>query len=214
MEGPQAPPPKDADLSVDSNASPESPEKRITAEDAANAKAEKEAAMTNLMDEMEASVETQGQWFVKLGTKIQLTDIQREARSRLFGLGKKTVERQVEAGFDDQRVLLLRSVVEGMEGVGDKAHKYKEYTMVTRAGILTHRSLEWKADSIMDGGDIKGYHQPSSIALDRLIDGAKPNSKSGFMEIPEKYPVRHIPGEKGVFLDLFPDMKILIHVMY
>lgn len=49
-------------------------EKRITAQDAEQAKTEKEAAFSKLMDDMEDSVTEQGQYFVKLGGKTDAED--------------------------------------------------------------------------------------------------------------------------------------------
>jgi len=178
-------------------------EKRVTAEEAAKSKAEKEMAMSALMDDMEKSVETQGQWFIKLGARISLTKIQQETRSILLGIGKKTVEKQVEAGFEDQRVFLLRSVVEGTEEIEGEAHKYRDYTMITRVGILTLRDLERNGYYAPLHREITGYGG-TSIALDRLIDGAKPRSGTGFIDVPD-YAVNYIPGEKEIVFGFVPD---------
>lgn len=86
--------------------------KRLTAEDAEKSKVEKEAAMSALMDEMETSVETQGQYFIKLGDKVE-----------------------VETGVDDQRVLLLRRLEDTKEW--DPGDRNTEATVVTKGGIKT-----------------------------------------------------------------------------
>ncbi len=112
---------------------PDAESKRLTAEDAVKSVAEKEAAMSKLMDDMEASVETQGQYFVRLGGKVPLTSTQQETRSRFLGVGKKTIDTEVEAGVDDQRVLLLRSLKKSTENI----RPYEEATTITKDGIKT-----------------------------------------------------------------------------
>lgn len=92
---------------------------RITAADVERAKAEKEAAMSKLMDDMEVSVETQGQYFVKLGNKVPLTQPQQETGA--------------DADVDDQRVLILNAL--GDDIGFDNRKRYVEATMVTRDGI-------------------------------------------------------------------------------
>lgn len=69
------------------------------------------------MDQMEASVETQGQYFIKLGDKVPL--IQNAS--------------ETETGVDDQRVLVLNAL--GDDVGFDNRKRYVEATMVTRDGI-------------------------------------------------------------------------------
>src|SRR3989344_3021242 len=71
------------------------------------------------MDQMETSVETQGQYFVRLGGKIPLTQTQQET--------------EVETGVDDQRVLILNALGDDV-GFSNRK-RYVEATMVTRDGI-------------------------------------------------------------------------------
>ncbi len=79
-----------------------------TAEDAERAKAEKKAEATQLMDDMEASAETQGQYFVKIGQKKPIT----ETREKTTGLFKKTTTPYEETvGYEDERALILKAPV-------------------------------------------------------------------------------------------------------
>lgn len=81
---------------------------RVSAEDADKARAEKEAQATKLMDDMEASAEAQGQYFVKLGEKKPIT----EPRERQTGfLGRKTETYDETVGHEDTRALILRAPV-------------------------------------------------------------------------------------------------------
>ncbi len=100
---------------------PDTESKRLTAEDAERSKAEKEAAMSKLMDDMEASVETQGQYFVRLGDKVPLTQPQQETQS---------VDTEIETGVVDQRVLILNALEDDPHIKG-----YSRAIMIIRDGI-------------------------------------------------------------------------------
>ena len=142
---------------------------RMTAEDAQRSRVEKEAAMSGLMDDMEASVETQGQYFIRLGDKVPLTQTQQETRSRILGL-VKTTERQVEVGLDDQRVLILNAMEDG--NYVNRGQRYVEATMVTRDGIKTVRTTEIPGHA--------GDFGPEYDAIGKLKAGSKPTEGTGF----------------------------------
>ncbi|HSX40372.1 MAG TPA: hypothetical protein VLF68_02045 [Candidatus Saccharimonadales bacterium] len=93
-------------------AAAEAPATRLTAADAERAKAEKEAAFTTLMDDMEASVEAQGQYFVKLGQKKPITETRPVTTSKFMGMGKKTTDQETTVGYDDDRALILRAPID------------------------------------------------------------------------------------------------------
>lgn len=90
------------------NAVESSASQKVSAEDADRAKKEKEAEATKLMDDMEASAEAQGQYFVKIGDKKPITE-QRE-RSAGF-LGRKTETYDETVGHQDSRALILKAPV-------------------------------------------------------------------------------------------------------
>ncbi len=149
--------------------SPTESDKRMTTEDAEKSKAEKETAMSKLMDEMEASVETQGQYFIRLGDKVPLTQTQQETRSRFLGLGKKTIDTEVESGVDDQRVLILNAL-ENSRNVNVRSI---EASMVTRDGIKIVRMEEISGKP----GD---FGQVYDI-IGKLRGGSKPSGGTGLL---------------------------------
>lgn len=177
---------------------------RITPADVERAKAEKEAAFTALMDRMEASVETQGQYFVRVGQKVPLTEVQSETRSRFMGLKKESFDRDVEVGFDDQRVLILNTDEMGEKGYlgeGGRRRNTREFTMITPDGIKT-LSLQEETD---------GKYGQVAETIDKLRNGRQPAPGSGFVRLegdtsyikigwlpdPKQYDVHKAPGEEG-----------------
>lgn len=148
---------------------PDTESKRITAEDAEKSQAEKEAAMSKLMDEMEASVETQGQYFIRLGDKVRSTEETQQEHQRIFGLGRKTMGAVVETGIDDRRVLILNALEDG----GSDRNRYREVTMVTRDGIKTVRMPEHPQQGIDNFG-------PAYNIIKNLKSGARPSREAGF----------------------------------
>lgn len=171
-------PPRDADATAPKDLSlPDHPlgseagsEKRITAEDAEKSRVEKEAAMSKLMDDMEASVETQGQYFIRLGDKVPLTQTQQESRPGFFGIGTKRMKIEAESGVEDKRVLILNALGESQGIASGKG--YVEATLVTRDGIKTLRMQE-------DPNKLGNYGL-TYATIEKLKSGAKPSPEAGF----------------------------------
>lgn len=89
----------------------ESSSQRVTPQDVEQARAEKRAAFTKLLDDMEASVDTQGQYFVKLGQKRPITETRSVTTSRFLGLSKTTKDEEQTVGYDDDRALILKASI-------------------------------------------------------------------------------------------------------
>lgn len=183
----------------------ESVTQRLTPADAERSQAEKEAAFTALMDQMEASVETQGQYFVRIGQKVPLTEVQSETRSRFLGLKKESFNRDVEVGFDDQRVLILNADEMGEHGYlgeGGERRRTREFTMITPDGIKTLRLQE----------DGNGSYGKTAETIDKLRAGRQPVPGSGFVRLegsnalvrigylpdPKRYDVNKAPGVEKI----------------
>lgn len=103
----------------------------MTQQDVEQARAERVAANNRLMDEMEKSVETQGDWFVKLGTKRPITQSRQVTTGGVMGIGRKTIEQQETVGYDDDRALILKAtrVIEG-------SYPSEQFIVVTPDGIM------------------------------------------------------------------------------
>jgi len=184
---------------------------RITPTDVEQAKAEKESAMSKLMDEMEASVETQGQYFVRIGNKVPITEAQEETRPRILGLGQKVSGREVEVGSDDQRVLILNADEVGKSDDYSGVTARRVFTMVTPDGIKTLR-LE---------RDKHGKYGPVAETIDKLRDGRQPAPGSGFVRLeggsalvkigylsdPKKYDVNKSPGVGHISVGPFSEAR-------
>lgn len=124
------PPPQDQRIGNILELSPQ----RVTAQDVEKARAEKEAAFIKLMDDMQASVETQGQWFVQLGQKKPITETQPVTTSGFMGLGigKKTTDQEHIVGYNDDRALVLKAQTARQE----YSSPIIDFTVVTRDGIF------------------------------------------------------------------------------
>lgn len=198
-----------------SNAPPAESAQRITPTDVERTKAEKKAAYTALMDQMEASVETQGQYFVRVGQKVPITEVQSETRSRFMGLKKESFPRDVEVGFDDQRVLILNADEYGKyndysEGA-TTPRETRELTMITPDGIKT---LQLKEDGI-------DKDKRLAETIDKLRAGRQPTPGSGFVRLersnalirigylpdPKQYDVNTAPGVENISAGLYGEAQ-------
>lgn len=110
----------------------ESSPPRVTAQDVERARQEKRAAHTKLMDDMEASVETQGQYFAKIGQKKPVTEVRQDTTSGFMGFGKKPVERKEVIGYEDDRAFILKAPI-NREHYGTSR---EEFVVVTKDGIF------------------------------------------------------------------------------
>lgn len=105
---------------------------RIGPQDAEKAKQEKEKAFTKLMDDMEKSAETQGQYFVRFGKKEPITETRQGTTSGFLGMGKKPIETQETIGYRDSRALLLKAPIKG-ETSGSQ---FTQFVVATPDGIF------------------------------------------------------------------------------
>jgi len=104
----------------------------VTAKDVEQARLKEKKANIQLMDDMEGSVKTQGEWFVKLGKKSPITEQQTTQQSRFMGLGNKEVSKEVTTGYDDNRALVLKAIAR----IDDGGIEEQEFTVVTADGIF------------------------------------------------------------------------------
>jgi len=148
---------------------PESSTQRLTAQDVERASAEARVANIQLMDDMEESVSTQGQWFVRVGDRKPITETQQEIKSGGFlGTRKTTVDKEVTTGYDDNRALILRAVSETNQyGIGGQ-----DFTVVTPDGILTARfyTSEVGEDRTRNGRD-SAHHAAQYDQLQKAVSG-------------------------------------------
>lgn len=157
-----APPRPDSPLGVE-----QSPQ-RVTAEDVRKAEAEQKETFSKLMDDMEASVASQGQWFVKLGDKKPITETQQTTESRGFlGTKKTTVDREVTTGYDDSRVLVLRAI----STVNPYGQEQREFTVVTPDGFFVAPFYTSELDDASEG--YRKDEQAKFNMLKELTTGAK-----------------------------------------
>lgn len=126
IQSPEASRPPDQLAPVTTESAP-----RIGPQDAERAKQEKEKAFAKLMDDMEKSAETQGEYFVKIGQKKPITETRQGTTSGFLGMGKKPIETQETIGYDDTRALLLKAPVDGNAYGSD----YTEFVVVTPDGL-------------------------------------------------------------------------------
>lgn len=167
------------------------------------------------MDQMEASVETQGQYFVKVGQKVPLTEVQSETRSRFLGLGKKTIDTEAESGFDDQRVLILNADELGKynDYTEEKgaSRKIREFTMVTPDGIKTlslqERTGGQKVAEIID--ELRNGRQPAPGSGFMRSEGGNTSISIGYLPDPEQHDVNESSPEvvsirAGLYADARP----------
>lgn len=171
------------DLGVPPVISAEISTRRFTAEDVERAKAEKAAAYSKLMDDMEASVESQGQWFVKLGEKKPITQTQQVTQSGGFlGTRKTLVDREVTTGHDDSRALVLKAIsrVNSFKGQeGESTHEQQEFTVVTPDGIFVAPFYNSEIENPQI--DYARDHQRQFGALKDLVAGvAEPTKESKY----------------------------------
>lgn len=131
-------------------AAPQLPElspDRVTAQDVERVRAEERAAYTQLMDAMEASVETQGSYFVKLGQKRPITQVRQETTPGFMGLGRKTNEREETVGYEDNRALILKAPITH-EWAGTTP---EDFIVVTPDGIFAIRFYHSEIDNPANG---------------------------------------------------------------
>lgn len=168
----------------------------ITAQDAERAKAEKEAEFSKLMDTMEESVATQGQWFVKAGEKTPVTQ-KREETSRGFLGIRKTSEIEEKVGYKDTRALILRATKAISDSDNPDRLTAREYTVVTRGGIGT-----FTLEDLKEGDTTSSKKWIALGVMDRLYSGATPeyaDAGIGYTEAMEgKLPTVKIGTRLGV----------------
>lgn len=103
----------DPNLLPDTNlqGSLEASPRRVTPQEVEKARTEKRAAMTKLLDDMEVSVDSQGQYFVKIGEKKPITEVRQVTTSKFMGLGSKTTDQEEVTGYEDTRAFILKAPV-------------------------------------------------------------------------------------------------------
>lgn len=126
---------------------PELSPNRVTAQDVERARAEEKAAYTQLMDAMEASVGTQGPYFVKLGQKRPINQVRRDTTAGFMGLGKRTSEREETVGYEDDRALILKAPITH-EWAGTTP---EDFIVVTPDGIFAIRFYHSEIDNPASG---------------------------------------------------------------
>lgn len=141
----------------------ESAPKRATPQDVEQARAEKEAAYTQLMDEMEKSAETQGGYFVKLGQKKPITENRPVTTAKFMGFGKTTTNREETVGYTDDRALILKATRTRKEPY--IAGEVEEFVVVTPDGIKVIRFNHSEIDNPQSGDAIN-----AKADYDRLKD--------------------------------------------
>ncbi len=151
----------------------ESSAKRVTGEDVEQARAKEREAYSKLMDNMEASVETQGQWFVKLGARAPITETRQATESKFMGIGKRIVDREETVGYDDNRALILKA--------RDRNDKFgvdqEEFTVVTSDGIFVapFYTSELNDTATRRFDNVRDKH---AILVNLTTGGRKPESSS------------------------------------
>lgn len=148
-------------------------ERRTGPVDVEHARDAERAANEKLLDEMEASVDTQGPWFVKLGSKKPITETHQATKGRLWN--KRTVDTEETVGYDDDRAFILKAQV-----ANDVYGKPRtDFLVVTPDGILVRG---FYSDEIENpDSNVARESKREYQALKNLVDGKiKPDASSQF----------------------------------
>ena len=152
---------------------------RVTPEDVEKAKAQEREANTHLMDEMETSVDSQGQWFVRLGDKKPIVEQRSVSEPKFLGMGSRTVTRDETVGHEDTRAFVLRGIAETRAYEAD----LREITVVTPEGIFV--APYYKGDLEREANDgRKTEKQREFELLQKLISGETPVEDAKYLSGP------------------------------
>ncbi len=127
--------PEDPNRPVVDQASPITPDASLptTSKDAEAVRAEERAIMGKLLDDMETTVDTQGQYFVPLGQKKPISAFMPVTKPGGFmGLGSKTTEEQQTVAHVDNRAYILKAPITR----DSNGSEYKQFFVVTPDGIF------------------------------------------------------------------------------
>lgn len=138
----------------------ESSPQRVTPQDAERARQEKRAAHIKLMDDMEGSIATQGQYFTKIGQKKPITETRQGTTGGILGIGKKPVEHEEVIGYEDDRALILKAHMKGKQWDVER----EEFTVVTPDGIFV---IPFHTTEIENPQD--SYQRDSKKSYDTLV---------------------------------------------
>jgi len=145
----------------------------VKPEDVKKAKAEKDVASTKLLDDIEESVEQQGEWFVKVGNKKPIKETQAVTERHGLLRRKRTEDREVTTGYTDTRALVLRSM--DTETDGGK-REILVFTIVTPDGIAVKRFYKQQVENGRE--DDYENEKQEYRALKNLIGEEKPADES------------------------------------